>query len=351
MAKAPKMKKGKQLEEPHGIKPPKKKKIVHKTRKLQENFQSKKGKSLARYSHKKGDIHTPTNTPRKPKGKPQNLTPEERKKIRSDAAKEYWRKLRENDPEKYAERIRKLQEGRRRKQQEKIKQAKEKTKTPKINENIPKPKIQEIEPETQTPEIETPSNDDGEQIPLDLEETPDENGFYINPETGEVFDNYKEWQESLSNPPSYDPFKPEEDEGLLWDDLVLSNFLLDVYARPTLNGSRFILNWIDTLIDEYGKSMVSAMIEFAKQEGYEIDVKLLYEEDKSSAMASGFMQFWYSKGFFADDESIQNRYDPMKKIRGKMDKEFQQSQYTFGTSLMKAIEDDINADEVMQNYG
>ena len=68
-------------------------------------------------------------------------------------------------------------------------------------------------------------------------------------------------------------------------------------------------------------------------------------------MASGFMQFWYSKGFFAGDESIKNRYDPMIKIRRKMDKEFQQSQYTFGSSLMKAIEDDINADEVMQNYG
>lgn len=333
MAKAPKMEKGKPLEEPHGIKPKKKKKIQRKRRDLSENFNQQKQKSLLRYSHKKEKKEKP------------KLTKNEQRRIRSEKAKEYWRKLRENDPEKYAERIRKMQEGRRRKQQEKI----EKVSQP--NENIPQPKIEEIEPETQTLDIETPSDDSGEQIPLDLEETPDENGFYINPETGEVFDNYYEWQESLSNPPSYDPFKPEEDEAPLWDDLVLSNFLLDVYSRPTLNGSRFILNWIDTLIDEYGKSVVSAMIEFAKQEGFEIDVKMLYEEDKSSAMASGFMQFWYSKGFFADDESIQNRYDPMRKIRSKMDKEFQGDQYTFGSSLMKAIEDDINADEVMQNYG
>lgn len=333
MAKAPKINKSKLPEEPHGIKPKKKKKIQRKRRDLSENFNQQKQKSLLRYSHKKE------------KKEKQKLTTDEQRRIRSERAKEYWKNLRENDPEKYAERIRKMQEGRRRKQQEKI------GKTPQINENISQPQIDENTPTPQELDIETASDDSGEQLPLDLEETPDENGFYINPETGEVFDNYKEWQESLSNPPSYDPFKPNEDEAPLWDDLVLSNFLLDVYARPTLNGSRFILNWIDTLIDEYGKSMVSAMIEFAKQEGYEIDVKLLYEEDKSSAMASGFMQFWYSKGFFAGDESIQNRYDPMKKIRGKMDKEFQQSQYTFGTSLMKAIEDDINADEVMQNYG
>lgn len=256
--------------------------------------------------------------------------------------REYWRNLRENDPERYAERMRRLHEGRRNVQRRET--------VPPNNEQQVPTQTPEIEtPEIEIPEIETPEVDEnGEQIPIDLE---DENGFYINPETGEVFDNYYEWQESLSNPPSYDPFKSEDDETLLWDDLVLSNFLLDVYARPTLNGSRFILNWIDTLIDEYGKSVVSAMIEFAKQEGYEIDVKLLYEEDKSSAMASGFMQFWYSKGFFAGDESIQNRYDPMRKIRSKMDKEFQGDQYTFGTSLMKAIEGDINADESMQDYG
>lgn len=329
MAKAPKMKKGKLLEEPHGIKPKKKKKIRHKRRDLSENFNQQKQKSLLRYSHKKQKKEKP------------KLTTDEQRRIRSEKMKEYWKNLRENDPEKYAERIRKMQEGRRRKQQEKILQT---------HENIPQPQIEENALTPQKLDIETPLNDNDEQIPIDIEEI-SEDGFYTNPVTGETFDKYKEWQESLSSPPSYDPFKEDENEVPLWDEIVLSNFLQDVYARPTLNGSRFILNWIDTLIKEYGKSVVSAMIEFAKSEGYEIDVKMLYEEDKSSAMASGFMQFWYSKGFFVNDESIQNRYDPMKKIRAKMDKEFQQSQYSFGSSLMKAIEADINADESMQNYG
>lgn len=347
MAKAPKMKKGKEIiEEPHGIKPPKKLKIQRKKRKLESVEGYKKSKSLARYARggERRNVQGGQGGQGGGGNRPPQLTPAQRQ-ARSERMREYWRNLRENDPERYAQRIRQLHEGRRNRQRTE-------TVIPNNGQQAPIPTPEIETPEIETPEIETPETDDsGEQIPIDLEETPDENGFYINPETGEVFDNYYEWQESLSNPPSYDPFKPDEDEAPLWDDLVLSNFLLDVYSRPTLNGSRFILNWIDTLIEEYGKSMVSAMIEFAKQEGYEIDVKLLYEEDKSSAMASGFMQFWYSKGFFAGDESIQNRYDPMKKIRGKMDKEFQQSQYTFGTSLMKAIEDDINADEVMQNYG
>ena len=327
MAKAPDMEKKNRIEQPKGIKPKKKKKITRKKPKLTESFEPKKPKSLVRYSHKKENEEK------------QKLTPEEQSKIRSEKAKEYWKNLRENDPEKFAERMRKLHEGKANKQKNKISKQIEETKTP--SEIIDR---QELEPSREN-EIEEIG-----QIPLDLEEKPDEGGFFINKDTGEVFDNYKEWQESLSNPPSYDPFKAEEDEAPLWDDIVLANFLQDVYARPTLNGSRFILNWIDTLIAEYGKSVVSSMIEFAKQEGFEIDVKMLYEEDKSSAMASGFMQFWYKKGFFADDETIQNRYDPMRKIRGKMDKEFQGEQYTFGTSLMKAIEGDINADEPMQNY-
>ena len=236
-------------------------------------------------------------------------TPEEiaeAKRKRSEAQKEYWRKLKETDPEKYQERINKLHR-----------------KTPEVS------KVDENVSDIETPQvkdtsdiIETPNLEDDDKIGkiiVDLEED-------FEQETSEYRD-FKKLSENLND---IEKEYYKDTDYKTYEDIVIANFSINAIMHPDLRGSPLFLEWIDNIKNIFQDKASEIIVEASKNFD-KISVYELYEIETTVDYITKVMNWWYNEGYMEDFGS-------------------EEDYYNFQSALFKSIDKAVNDDEVFRYY-
>jgi hypothetical protein len=136
------------------------------------------------------------------------------------------------------------------------------------------------EPE-ETPELE----------PEEAQEVITEDGYIINPDTGEVKGKLHDRElNNLKHGKTKEGKKFSEDEYPRFSTIVISNFREDISHFPQM-AEPMLGNWLNELINNYGEDDVAQMLEEAKADGIWIDYTIAYSRDNLLGMISQMMDY------------------------------------------------------------
>jgi hypothetical protein len=143
-----------------------------------------------------------------------------------------------------------------------------------------------------------------ELLPADRQPIRTEDGYLIDPNTGEVIEQPEVKTEPKKENPRerwyrehgyvYDPstrkWEKARQELPRFTSMVISNFREDVSHFPEV-AEPMISAWLGELINNYGEDDVAQMLEEAKGEGVWIDYTIAYKRDALIGMISQMMEY------------------------------------------------------------
>lgn len=297
------------------ITPKKPKKIIRKKRKITtENFPSGVGKRPRLLRHSKSyKKKSETSEVKIPKIKQVKVFTEEERKLRSEKSKQYWENLKKNDPQKYAERISKLHSNRRIKYDDKqdIKEEVKKDQKSDARSRAMKEYWDKLKAENPEEFDRRISKLKGIKDEHPTEPTLEIKGdyFYDDSQQQEIEDFEKIREGFLEGNTAI----PQREFNFIYEDTVEYYYFQQAYDHPDREGSMYILSWIKEMKAEFKDVKFAQLIQYAQDNMIYFQSWYTYKSERAQDFVISMMKMWKDRNLIGDVFS-EEEYDKFREI-------------------------------------